>query len=651
MKKLLSVCLCMALAVGTVSSVPAVTANAEETEGVLYEPVAADTLDMPALSGEDKTEYTYEDSGNKYKYVILDDGTVKIKNLISHDSENLYIPAVINGRKVTVIGSGAFRWVEKTKKLVIPEGVKEIEAFAFDNSDIGEIVMPDSVEEIGQCAFYKLANTFKGDLVLPISLKKLGYAAFAGCTGITGVEMPASLKIINDSAFAECTGLTGITLPDDLEEFGVRVFEDCESLAEINTNPNSKNFSSFDGVLYSKDRKKVLAFPMAKTGHFVMPDTVEVVGEHAFKNAKITSIQFSKKLRYLANFAFAGCKDLQGKLVLPDSLGVVEANSFSGCSGVTELYLGEKTDCDYRQFTCSFKNLQNIYVSEKHPSYVSENGVLFSKDKTVLYAYPGARTGHYTIPDGVTAIGKNAFDGSVIQSITFPQGLEIIEDRSFQWCENLCYVDGSFESLKEINLCAFQSCKSLRYFPIPESLEYLGEGAFWGCSSMESVYIESEKLGEIRENTFLQCTGLVDVKFPYRLKSIDDSAFEECPNLFFHCYVNSAAQIYAENHGIRYELTPTGLLYGDINYDSRITTSDALITLRIAVGAIREEEYSNIAADVNYDGKITEIDIKYMKLAGDINGDGKITASDSLSILRYAVGADLSSNVGIPVDL
>ncbi len=77
-----------------------------------------------------------------------------------------------------------------------------------------------------------------------------------------------------------------------------------------------------------------------------------------------------------------------------------------------------------------------------NPNFISVEGVVYNKQKTVLIAYPPGRSGEFIIPSSVTSIGSSAFDGCRVSSITIPFSVTTIGR----------YVFGS--RLKSIYVCA-----------------------------------------------------------------------------------------------------------------------------------------------------------------------------------------------------
>ena len=180
----------------------------------------------------------------------------------------------------------------------IPNGTSRIESYAFENSAIRFILIPDSVSSIGDCAFAGCKNL--EDIELPSSVTEIGGAAFNNCESLYSIKLPKYLKRIEVQTFEHCKGLTHIQLPDSIEEIGNYAFAltslksicfphnlkklggMCFALAPLEKIvSNSESMIVENMTVYSADRKTLIQY----YGHdqrLVIPNSVVKIGDFAF---------------------------------------------------------------------------------------------------------------------------------------------------------------------------------------------------------------------------------------------------------------------------------------------------------------------------------------------------------------------------------
>ena len=162
----------------------------------------------------------------------------------------------------------------------------------------------------------------------------------------------------------------------------------------------------------------------------------------------------------IGNGAFAHCVNLSS-VTIPNSVTAIGENAFSSCHDLTAVTIPNSVaSIGYSAFAnCS--NLTSINVDIYNLHYTSENGVLFDKSKTTLVQFPAGKTGDYTIPDGVTEVGKYAFWLCFnLTSVIIPNSVTTIGNLAFYNCSNLTSVTfGS--SVATIGERAFENCNSL----------------------------------------------------------------------------------------------------------------------------------------------------------------------------------------------
>ena len=168
--------------------------------------------------------------------------------------------------------------------------------------------------------------------------------------------------------------------------------------------------------------------------------------------------------------------------------------------------------------------LTEIKVASDNADFTAADGVLLSKDKTVLLCYPQAKSGtEYTIPDTVSEIYSGGIYNTSLSSIVFPASLQKTGHAAFNSNHNIKSVDLSKTSLSAVSGMAFAECTSLTEVKFPEELYSIEAGAFWGCTALESIDLP-EHLGIIGQNSFMD-TALTEVKIPSTVREIRYCAF------------------------------------------------------------------------------------------------------------------------------
>lgn len=154
---------------------------------------------------------------------------------------------------------------------------------------------------------------------------------------------------------------------------------------------------------------------------------------------------------------------------------------------------------------------------------------LIIKD-TVVVGFTENVSADLVIPDGVTAIGEDAFwHCYTITSLTIPDSVTTIKANAFGSCYNLASV-AIPDSVTHIEDDAFNSCESLTTVTIPSGVQRIGIRAFAWCIKLETVIVQAN-ITEIAFATFAGCDALKAVVLPDSVKTIGEGAFDRCPSL------------------------------------------------------------------------------------------------------------------------
>lgn len=307
-----------------------------------------------------------------------------------------------NAISLETIGSAAFADCTGLKgTLVIPSKVKTIQSNAFGNCSglTGlDLSKATSLENIGGFAFNKCSG-LTGKLVIPSNVKQIGETAFQYCSGITGIELNEGLEYIGNCAFNHLSGNkdTIIKIPSTVKQiggqeytgnsnvYGSHIFYDCGNYTAFEVAEGNTAYKVVDGVLYNKAGTILLAYPQGKKENRY--EVLEGV-------TKINELALNRN-QYLKT------------LVLPDSYEIKSTDEMP--EGDYKLNIGNNLSIGIYD-----KNvIANVEVKSTNTKYKSENGMVLSKDGTILYYIPlkNAEGGTIEIPSTVTKIYKGALYG------------------------------------------------------------------------------------------------------------------------------------------------------------------------------------------------------------------------------------------------
>ena len=183
---------------------------------IMLTAVATPLGDNLPIVSESVADVASAETYGDFQYSVLDDGTVEITDY-NGSAEKVDIPEKIDGKSVTSIGDYAFDDCESFKSITIP----------------------DSVTSIGD-------------------------SAFEDCINLKSITIPGSVTSIGEWAFNRCANITSVTIPNSVTSIGNNAFIGCESLTEIKVAAKNVNYASVNGVLFNKDKSKLVFYPGGK---------------------------------------------------------------------------------------------------------------------------------------------------------------------------------------------------------------------------------------------------------------------------------------------------------------------------------------------------------------------------------------------------
>ncbi|WP_353333551.1 leucine-rich repeat domain-containing protein [Bacteroides sedimenti] len=322
------------------------------------------------------------------------------------------IRQVTVGEGMNAIGSNAFLGCTSLISISIPASVKSIGSQAFYHcSSLTSVALPNRISYIGGNAFSDCSALTS--IVIPDSVRCIRAGTFANCTSLMSLSIPDNVTSVIGNAFEGCTGVRSITIGDSLTWIMNDAFTGCTGLKEFIVSGGNPKYTVVDGVLFNKEKTQLFAYPNARSASYTIPEGVRFIADKAFSGCiKLNSITMPVSVRLIGTQSFYGCTGLTS-VDIPNSVTTIGCKSFANSTGLTTVNIGSGVNSIYPDAFSGCRDLKEFIVSSGNAAYCSENGVLFTKDKKYLYAYPKAKSAIYTIPSYVTFIGEEAFSNCI----------------------------------------------------------------------------------------------------------------------------------------------------------------------------------------------------------------------------------------------
>ena len=472
----------------------------------------------------------FDSDGNPFtifEYSLNEDNEATITKYNGNVSA-LSIPAELDGYKVVGIGDGVFK----------------------GKTALRTVVIPDSVESIGN-------------------------QAFSGCANLSSVQLPENEKFVTLSSrlFYECKKLKRVKIPNSIISIKDNVFNNCESLEDVNL-PNKLNSISY---------QVFMNVPITK---ITIPKSLETASGYynganicgAFYNCStLKEVNFEEGVTKIPSRLFAGCNGIE-KIIVPNTVTNIEERAFEDCinlekaeipDSVTSMGNNVFQDCEKladvdlpnRLVTIGYQVFTNVPITKITIPKSLETASGYYNGANICGAFYNCSTlKEVNFEEGVTKIPSRLFAGcNGIEKIIVPNTVTNIEERAFEDCINLEKAEIP-DSVTSMGNNVFQDCEKLAdvdlpnrlvtigyqvftnvpitKITIPKSLEtasgyYNGAnicGAFYNCSTLKEVNFE-ERVTKIPSRLFAGCNGIEKIVVPNTVTNVEERAFEDCINL------------------------------------------------------------------------------------------------------------------------
>jgi hypothetical protein len=427
----------------------------------------------------------------------------------------------------------------------------------------GSITVADGVTEIGAGAF---SGTQVQAAVLPLSVASVDNSAFSGCSALTDLTVSYAYAVLGSGimpAAAKLHGYTGSTAQSYASQNGIPFVDMgaipadqplpvCRNVqySGYTTTINGQQYYCITDILSADSLNGILQIPAAYNG---LP--VRSVALSYFPTNSIYRVEIPEGIAGVyGGFSYA---EKLTSVSLPSTLSELGNGAFNGCATLTDITIAAGS------------------------SYTAAGGIVYNKNGTHLVAWPSA-SGNITVPSGVTVIETSAFLGnSAVTGVSLPEGLLAIGDNAFNGCP--LTVLTLPQNLRSIGGCAFTGGK-FSAVSLPQSVIYVGSGAFSN-------------------------TSLTDLTVPNARTVFDGSISGQLPaGVTVHGYAGSSAQDYAALEGAAFASlgdVPAGQTQpaaDNVQYTCYDTTYDGQNGV-VLNGITLSDSYGELTLPATYNGK------------------------------------------------
>lgn len=462
---------------------------------------------------------------------------------------------------ILLSSTGNLLLMDETGTVTIPDSVKEIGSGAFSKlTGLKKIVIPGTVKKISSSAF--AFNSTLEEVVLEEGIKEIGDQAFNGCTNLKTVKLPQSLTTIASLAFYRCSNLESINIPSTVQNIGTYVFSGCRSLKS---------------VIIGEGVTKLTAYEFencTSLTSITIPSTVTNINPNAFDRCtNLNEIILSNNKNYVMSEGMLKTSD-ETQIIFITAATLKNSNTFIIPENTTKF---ETNISDYKNITqiqipASLvklgtaeifpETINSVIVDSKNITFVSENGILYTKDdKKLIMCY--SKEKDIRIPEGMLSISNFSFmQATNAENVTLPDSLVSIENCAFSFGnnykkihigKNTSDISPTFKVQNYNGIVEIDS--NNKYYTIKDNILYSKDEKTLVCAlyritgkleiakgvekikswafdvqSMDEVIIQ-EGLKIIENDAFSQCAQLKRIEIPSSVTTIGTGCFERCSSL------------------------------------------------------------------------------------------------------------------------
>ncbi len=437
----------------------------------------------PAREGGEKEtddstrDFLFTDETHPGETVCIIPEGVKIAKIESNTVTRIELPNTLYDLRIDV--------PDLQEIIVSPQntGMHTVDGVLYSRDDESLYVYPSGRKDASYTLLptvewvSSLQSEYLETLVLPLTADALEYSYDIKCPNLTEIIIPAGADWTDRSIY-ELNMEDGDNCEDAFYAYGKgSLWHAGQGNLRIIVSEENSELTAMDGLLYTKDGKELLRVPPATKGTLTLPEGTERI----------------------APYAMYGCTAIE-TLVLPASLRAPLAEeAFFGLAG-----------------------LRDFEVAADSRDFQAIDGVLFSRDGTILYARPPMHGDSYVVPRDTLHIAPYAFlPNKTLREVHMVPGVVTVGERAFQGNSALSALTLS-PTITRIGDYAFENCTRIEKLVLPRGLKHVGQ--IVGFSEMmELGWYEWDAPDRVAE------VERMEIWIPADISSFDPACFTYSP--------------------------------------------------------------------------------------------------------------------------
>ena len=487
----------------------------------------------------------------------LDDETEEILGTMitdySGDESDLIIPDTLLDYPVTAIGVDVLRENSNITSVVIPNTVKDIGLCAFEHCDaLTSVVIPGSVVDIQNMAFSYCESL--QSVTIPEGVENIYTGAFSRCGNLTSVTLPASLSYIASSVFIECPNLKEINAPegsyayDWAVKYGFITPEPTPTPTPEPTptptpeptptpTPAPTPTPEPDPTPTPEPTPIPTPEPTPTTEPVkIIIDGIEysIIDDKAIVTACVGNNEHVNVLEdidgyavtKIGNYAFESCYDL--KIInIPNGIEGICVNAFRNCTNLSEIVISNGLVYIDEGAFYNCTSISDLMIPESVNSIGSD---AFKNCDNLKACVIFGSYGEEYCKDNRIPYSLKQMDTKMVEYIVLDDGT--IEISRYVGNDEVVVIPQMIDGVvvSSIGEGAFKDCTTVQRVYLYDTIKNLGDKSFYGCSGLISIRL-STNIEEIPFYAFYKCSKMEKITIPGGVKRLGSGAFSSCMKL------------------------------------------------------------------------------------------------------------------------